>query len=183
VSVPRRTLSHIGEATEDPMCWMCDDPTMTKDDALARMAGLVADHGWALQYVEGGRVRPPWCYTVGLSLYGVPELLVTGLRSEDSARLLNGMAAHLVDHDGTLSVGERFVPADGREYEVVGMPHPDAHLLTTYALMGDLPIRALQLVWSDDRGHWPWDVGFRSRRGGQPVLGPRAGTPSPRPGT
>jgi hypothetical protein len=32
---------------------------------------------------------------------------------------------------------------------------------------------ALQLVYADDRGHWPWDVGFRGGRGGQPVLGAR----------
>jgi hypothetical protein len=35
-------------------------------------------------------------------------------------------------------------------------------------------IRALQLVHADDRGHWPWEVGFRGGRGGQPVLGVRA---------
>jgi hypothetical protein len=32
----------------------------------------------------------------------------------------------------------------------------------------------LQLVYADDRGHWPWDTGFRGGRGGQPVLGARA---------
>jgi Domain of unknown function (DUF4262) len=32
---------------------------------------------------------------------------------------------------------------------------------------------ALQLVYADDRGHWPWDPGFRGGRGGQPVLGVR----------
>ncbi|HVE95523.1 MAG TPA: hypothetical protein VNA67_00795 [Pseudonocardiaceae bacterium] len=35
-------------------------------------------------------------------------------------------------------------------------------------------IRALQVVWADDRGPWPWHGGFRGGRGGQPVLGPRA---------
>jgi hypothetical protein len=34
-------------------------------------------------------------------------------------------------------------------------------------------IRALQLVHADDHGHWPWEVGFRGGRGGQPVLGVR----------
>jgi hypothetical protein len=29
-------------------------------------------------------------------------------------------------------------------------------------------------VHADDRGHWPWDVGYRGVRGGQPVLGVRA---------
>lgn len=34
-----------------------------------------------------------------------------------------------------------------------------------------LGIDAQQLVYADDRGRWPWEVGFR---GTQPVLGPRA---------
>lgn len=32
-------------------------------------------------------------------------------------------------------------------------------------------IRALQVVYADDRGQWPWDVRYRGGRGGQPVLG------------
>jgi hypothetical protein len=34
-------------------------------------------------------------------------------------------------------------------------------------------VRGLQMVWADDRDRWPWERGFRGRRGGQPVLGPR----------
>jgi len=35
-------------------------------------------------------------------------------------------------------------------------------------------LRALQVVHADDRGHWPWETGYRGVRGGQPVLGTRA---------
>ena len=59
--------------------------------------------------------------------------------------------------------------------EVVELPHPDAHLVTAVSLFRGAAVRALQIVWSDDHGHWPWEVGFRSGRGrGQPVLGPRS---------
>lgn len=54
--------------------------------------------------------------------------------------------------------------------EIVELAHPDAHLDTAVALFGR-ELRALQLVWADDRGHWPWERGFRGMRGGQPVLG------------
>ncbi|MGQ0778962.1 MAG: DUF4262 domain-containing protein [Pseudonocardiales bacterium] len=33
---------------------------------------------------------------------------------------------------------------------------------TAVALFGR-EFRALQLVWADDRGHWPWERGFRER--------------------
>jgi len=57
--------------------------------------------------------------------------------------------------------------------EVVRVDHPDAHLDIALALFGP-EVRALQLVWADDRGHWPWHPGFRANKGGQPVLGRRA---------
>lgn len=36
---------------------------------------------------------------------------------------------------------------------------------------GERRVQAVQLVWADDRGRWPREVGHR---GPQPVLGPRA---------
>lgn len=62
---------------------------------------------------------------------------------------------------------------DGRLLEVVALPHPDAHLHTLVECFGP-DVSALQLVHCDDRGSWPWSRGYRSGRGGQPVLGPRA---------
>jgi hypothetical protein len=156
------------------MCWMCDDPTMTKGDALARMASLVEEYGWAIQAVVGDRVHPPWAYTVGLTLRGLPELVVTGVRAPEARDVLNEFADSAVHHDEVLSPGQVLRCPHGSEMEVVELAHPDAHLLTAVSLFPGTTLRALQLVWSDDRGHWPWDVGFRSRRGGQPVLGPRA---------
>jgi hypothetical protein len=160
------------------MCWMCDDPTLTKADALARMAGLVEEYGWATQSVAGDRVHPPWAYTVGLTLRGQPELVVTGVRAPEAGDLLNEFAEGVVHHDEVLSPGEVLRCPHGTEMEVVELPHPDAHLVTAVALFPGVRLRALQIVWSDDRGHWPWDVGFRGNRGGQPVLGPRASGPT-----
>jgi Domain of unknown function (DUF4262) len=57
--------------------------------------------------------------------------------------------------------------------EFVAIPHPDLYLDIALALYGHR-IRALQVVWADHWGRWPWDSGFRDGRGGQPVLGPRA---------
>ena len=48
-----------------------------------------------------------------------------------------------------------------------------AHLVIAIEFYGP-GIRALQLVHADDRGHWPWEMGYRGVRGGQPVLGVRA---------
>jgi hypothetical protein len=61
----------------------------------------------------------------------------------------------------------------GPVIEIVKVAEPSAHLVTAVQIYGP-QVRALQLVHADDRGHWPWDAGYRGLRGGQPVLGPRA---------
>lgn len=152
---------------------MCDNPRATKSDFYDDMADKIARYGWAIQYVEPGRVRPAWAYTVGLTLWGLPELVVTGMRIPELHELLNAEARRLVDR-GAPESGARLTLTSGRGAEVVPLPHPDAHLITAADMLGPR-LRAIQLVWCDDRGRWPWDLGFRSRRGGQPVLGPRSG--------
>lgn len=158
------------------MCWACDNPG---GDRLEYMHDLMIRHGWAVQGVERDGDHPPWAYTVGLTECGLPELVVTGMRMERAAALLNDVAGHLM-HAEPPRPGERMPLHGWPTVEIVELPNPHAHLFTATALFGPW-LRALQLVWADDRGHWPWDPGFRGSRGGQPVLGPRAVRPS-RPG-
>jgi hypothetical protein len=155
------------------MCAYCDDPTLTYPEYLARMARTAHEYGWAVQGVEQERARPPWAYTVGLTPRDRPELLITGLPLRRCAQLLNGTAARLV-RDGPPSAGERMRLVDGPLVEFVPVENPDVHLLTALALYGP-EVRGLQMVWADDRDRWPWERGFRGRRGGQPVLGTRSG--------
>ncbi|MHC1563591.1 DUF4262 domain-containing protein [Actinomycetospora sp. C-140] len=143
------------------------------------MAGLMSAYGWAVQFVERYRDRPPFAYTLGLTPRGLPELVVTASGPEQSMRLLNAEATRVLT-EGPPRPGDRRVMGDGREAEVVALPHPDAHLFVAVDFFG-ADLRALQLVRADDRGRWPWEVGHRAGRGGQPVLGPRA-EPSRGPG-
>lgn len=152
------------------MCWACDNPG---GDPLRYMNELMVRHGWAVQGVERDRDKPPWAYTVGLTEAGLPELVVTGMQVDDACDLLNDVAQHVV-HAEPPAPGERIPLVGGPLLEVVRVTTPDAHLHTAVALFGSR-VSALQLVWADDRGHWPWQPGFRGLRGGQPVLGRRSG--------
>ena len=60
----------------------------------------------------------------------------------------------------------------GPVIEFVGVAEPTVHLVIAVEMYWP-EIRALQLVHADDRGHWPWEKGFRGIRGDQPVLGVR----------
>ena len=154
------------------MCSYCDDPTMTPERERAWLTATIAEFGWAVQGVERERDRPPWAYTVGLTAHARPELLVTGLALPAAQELLNDMAAHLL-HAATPAAGQQVPLIGGPVIEYVRVAHPEVHLTRAVGLFGP-DVAALQVVWADDRGHWPWDVGFRARRGGQPVLGTRA---------
>ncbi|MCW2607330.1 MAG: hypothetical protein JWO60_2023 [Frankiales bacterium] len=150
------------------MCWDCDNPGGDYVEEVVRPN--IERYGWHVTGVYGGRNSAPFAYTVGLTLHGLPELLVTGLRLERGATLLNHVGHQLL-LEGPVEHGQR-LRHGGRDVEVVELPHPEAHLFTAVEAFGE--VRAQQLVHSDDRGHWPWDRGYRSGRGGQPVLGPRA---------
>jgi Domain of unknown function (DUF4262) len=152
------------------MCWMCDHPGRTQEDLLAEVRATMLKHGWAVQYVENDRV--PYPDTIGLTRRGLPELLVTGLPPRRAARLLNGVAETSVRGDPPMD-GERIAVPVGPLVEVVEVEHPDAYTDFAIAICGN-SVRALQLVWADGRGRWPWAPGFDDARGRQPVLGVRA---------
>ncbi|RZQ63344.1 DUF4262 domain-containing protein [Amycolatopsis suaedae] len=154
------------------MCWICDDPRLTVRDYLEECAAMIARNGWMVQGVEGGRY-PPWAYTVGLTGYDLPELVITGMLPERAAGILNQLARGVLD-DGPPVPGGRVPLPDGTLAETVRLTEPSAHLRTAVGIYGGR-IRARQLVHPDDRGHWPWDPGYRAGRGGQPVLGMRGG--------
>lgn len=155
------------------MCWKCDNPDATDADYFMMVADKIATYGWFIQGVEKDRWRPGFAYTVGLTPLGHPELLVTGMKPRAAAGLLNGIAHHQVCHDGSALVpGDRQPLRDGMAIEIVDVAEPTVHLVMARELYGT-DIRAVQLVYADDRGRWPWEVGFR---GNQPVLGPRAAT-------
>jgi Domain of unknown function (DUF4262) len=154
------------------MCWMCDHPNATREDYLRHIGSIIVTTGWAVQAVERDRLRPPYAYTIGLTAYGKPELVVTGMRARDSADLLNDVASHVL-HAPEPELGEQIPLIGGPLIEFVEVEVPAAHLLLVGEFF-DQDYRALQVVHADDRGRWPWEVGYRGIKGGQPLLGPRA---------
>ena len=151
------------------MCWMCDHPGATQQDYFDELRSRVQKHGWAVQYVEIDRA--PYAYTVGLHDRGLPELLVIGLSPSWAGRLLNIMCPRR--HARRSAAPGKQISVPTGLIEVVEVEHPDAHMNWAVAFGGP-DVRALQLVWADDCGRWPWALGFDGGRTRQPVLGVRA---------
>jgi Domain of unknown function (DUF4262) len=152
------------------MCWMCDHPGSTIDDYLDQLRAKILVRGWTVQYVEDDRT--PYAYTIGLHDLDLPELLVTGVSPQRALRVLKGVA-RIAMRDAPPSPGDRIQLPAGPLIEIVTIDHPDAHMDMAVAFNG-IEFSALQLVWADGRGRWPWAAGFSDGRGRQPVLGVRA---------
>src|SRR5579859_6134439 len=126
------------------MCWMCDHPTATREDYLSQIGRIIVTTGWAVQFVERDRLRPPYAYTIGLTSQRKPELVVTGMQARRSAQLLNDVASHIL-HAVELEPGEQIPLIGGPLIEIVEVEVPQAHL----PLVGEFypeDYRALQLV-------------------------------------
>jgi hypothetical protein len=103
---------------------------------------------------------------------GLPELLVTGVSTEWALALLDYFVQAAIAK-GAPRPGDRIVLSDTAKIEAVHVDHPDAHLGLAVALFGP-KLRAVQLVWTDMCGRWPWDKQFDFDGLRQPVLGLRA---------
>jgi Domain of unknown function (DUF4262) len=154
------------------MCWVCEHPECTRQERLEYLRGVLDQHSWVVIGVHEERYRPPYSYTLGLTDRELPEVVITGLPHKRAADVLTWAASDLLG-GGTLAPGKRIRPGDGLLAEVVKVAEPGAHLDVAADLYGE-QLAAVQLVYTDRQGHWPWDRRFRGGQGGQPVLGARA---------
>lgn len=153
------------------MCDLCDDPDLTPEAYLKDLRRRLDEHPIVVQSVFGSPTTAEFSYTIGLTAHGLPELIVLGRRHEEAATLLLLWGQYLLEESVVLP-GET-LGSGPFVMEAVEVEHPERFLLMADSLFGPA-VRALQLVWADDRGRWPWDPGHRARRSGQPVLGTRA---------
>lgn len=129
---------------------------------------LIREYGWAVRHVGGTEHEAPFSYTVGLSTLGLPEIVTTGLPFESSHEFLNMVAQETRDGlavtHGTRST--RFTDSG----DIAFIRVEDTRGLTAvHHRYGE--VVALQLIWPDSTGAYPWDVGYRNPPEAQPLLG------------
>lgn len=144
---------------------MIEHSDRSADDELS---ALIAQHGWAIRHVMGSPDTSSFSYTIGLSSFGHPEIVITGMPHEPAQIFLNLVGqqmragfrvAHGVRTSKFSEGGDVvFIDADN----TLG-------LTAVQHRYGD--VRALQLVWPDSAGAYPWDAGYRNPPETQPLLG------------
>lgn len=127
---------------------------------------IIAEHGWMIQAVFGTATDhdAPFAYTVGLTAAGLPELVVSGLPYETSGSILNDAARrHLADE---IQPGATVDDIASVPFRAVAAPLAEVNMARN--LYGLDRVRAVQLVWPDDAGNYPGDVGWKLGNG-QPI--------------
>lgn len=156
------------------MCAMCEG--QTPDEFMAGVIDDIDETGWAVVAVEGDRGQHVSSYTVGLTrLHGHPELIVSGGGFEQAHHVLDELAE-------AVHAGRRLAPGQvlsrgevGRECVLVAVADPSRLVLAQAVYGRFMPVMALQVVWADQDGRWPWELCEHHRRNqemyGRPVLG------------
>lgn len=154
---------------------MDEDPALIRqwlqqeDDRIDR---VVRQHGWAVEYVIGepGEREPPFAYTIGLTGLDHDELIIFGVSAETAGAALNTLGERIRG-------GSRIVPGELQTFEqwphrlhALELPNPEDLLLAACRYYQH-PVAALQLVWDDKWGHFPWEPSYDPPGWLQPLPG------------
>ena len=138
-------------------------------DPLDDLRDKIATFGWAVRNVADSDPAKCLSYTVGLTAHGHPEVVMTGLPPDVGHAFLNIVGDIVVREGGQFIAGEETTElADGPPMPVLAV-QDKRDLTAVEAICGDVP--ALQIVWTDSRGHLPWEPDYANPPGSQPLLG------------
>lgn len=138
-----------------------------EDDSDRKLLSDIEEHGWHVVFVAEEPGTPRFAFTVGLYYrYAHPEILVMGLKQPTAHSLLHAMVARIQG-------GEKFeagtLVTDISSFPLALVPVHAGHFgeylgygIWFYRSL-KAPFPALQLVWPDRSGLFPWQSGYDVR--------------------
>lgn len=149
------------------------------NEYLDRIRGLVDQYGWAIQSVfpDEADQDPGFAYTAGLSLHGHAEIIVSGLPPSTGQMLLNDLAKRVRDSGDDLATN---TPMDDviENLSVILIPVTDPRKYISIAdtllqkKVAGAHAAAVQMVWPDPNGRFPWEPDCTTTTAHQKILGP-----------
>lgn len=137
-----------------------------------RVERTVREHGWAVEYVTGEpeERHAPFAYTIGLTNLDHDELIIFGVRAETAGPVLNELGDR-IRAGGVVLSGELQTFEDWpHRLHALELPNPEELLLGACRYYQH-PVAALQLVWDDRWGHFPWEPEYDPPGWVQPMPG------------
>ncbi len=165
-------------------------PRWHPDPAVRKSIDRIREFGWTIIAVsdiceecvrKGETPEVPECtfgYSVGASLRGTPELAVYGLHPQETWDVLDELVERLAVEDwkplvdrGVELITET-LDAPVRLVEMIDT----LDLIHARAIFPNVP--ALQVVWADEHGHYPWEDEYCLPADAQQFYGFPEATPS-----
>lgn len=182
VSIVDHTIDHpfALKPDSDFECQTCDQHVSVHPDKMQflklRETENIEDHGHQVRYIfptqenvdQDPDARPFW-YSVGRSVYGRPELFVSGgLPAELGSYIINTVAER--DVDSPIAAGDLLdeVLGDGFQIKVVDVDPEAAEMFAALNVSGP-EIAAYQLLWPDPNGVYPDDPEYDYSKMPQPM--------------
>lgn len=142
-------------------CPACEDGELWADVQFRR--GL-DEHGWMIQQVLSDDQHPGFAYTVGLTKWLLPEVLVYDLDPAHSGLVLNVLANRLIAGED-IPDGAHLHDLDPRGhcfrlFSVLGESAPVYSALNLYGPT----VRVHQLITPDAQGRLPWQRHYTGLR-------------------
>lgn len=121
----------------------------------------IEKHGWVVQTETQNTKRPSYSYTIGMSEYKMPELFIAGLPPETGAWALNEMCKRMAVL-GSVAGKEHEVIERLTNFPLILRRMPIDNPMSgayRYAKEKNLEITAIQVVFPDPSGLFPWETG------------------------
>lgn len=140
--------------------------TRSTDELIEQIDSAIDESGFYAQYViptadDEDPHEPRFTYTVGLRAHGHPDLLVSGMTGRDAYATLAMVLVHVRRGKAFRDGEESHEVLDGSPVRFVAIPEEAKLdlLALTAGYYADEPFAALQVVFPDRAGRWPWEPG------------------------
>lgn len=144
------------------------------DEADLTLLAAVGQRGWHVVLEAADEEEPGYAYTVGLfRRFDHPEVALFGLAQDELRAGLDRLGARIASGErfDTVEVAEGLLERRAVAFRRMAPRHCREYLGYGVWFHGGLRFPALQCVWADPEGRFPWDAWFpREARGLQPTL-------------
>ena len=124
---------------------------------------IIRKHGWFVAKFEGTAYLPSFAYTIGLlESFQHSELIVFGLDLNVLHGIINHVGSYIRDHGPLISKQRYSNFIESHQVQFVDIDSRNIKDYFGYALSyyDTDNIRAMQLVWPDSQGRFPWETKF-----------------------
>lgn len=144
---------------------LMSDHLSPMDAFFAQVVSNIEEYGTHVTGVGAGDGQPPFAYTTGLARVDAhPEFVIYGLDPSTAQTLLNNLSKTVLDGTERYAHGDWVdrLLAKSTPVRLIAVDDSSIDLTVSNALFrdqGDPPVAALQVVFPDKFGLWPWEDG------------------------